>query len=38
MELSSFGIFGLAILCYFWINREDEYISAFWSPAHPFLN
>jgi hypothetical protein len=29
MELSSFGIFGLAILCYFWINREDEYISAF---------
>jgi hypothetical protein len=29
MELSSFGVFGLAILWYVHLNREDEYSSVF---------
>ncbi|KAK1620954.1 hypothetical protein QYE76_026471 [Lolium multiflorum] len=29
MELSSFGVFGLAILWYIHLNREDEYSSVF---------
>lgn len=29
MELSSFGVFGLAILWYIYLNREDEYSSVF---------
>ncbi|KAM0883826.1 hypothetical protein ACQ4PT_031360 [Festuca glaucescens] len=29
MELSSFGVFGLAILWYIHMNREDEYSSVF---------